>query len=67
MTTMVEGIASSVLNALHRGNVNYTGEMMFRTDSGVGYEHYNAYNEVVLVAGIYEVSSGPFKSPALKD
>jgi len=47
-------------------NVNNTGELMFR-ESGSGWceENYNAYNEVKLVGGIYEVVSDTFRSPAL--
>jgi len=49
-------------------NVNNTGELMFREGclNSSHIEHYNAYNEVILVAGIYEVVSDSFRSPALK-
>lgn len=45
-------------------NVNNTGELMFR-ESGAEWaqENYNGYNEVVLVAGIYEVLSNGLRSP----
>lgn len=44
-------------------NVNNTGEM---TTCERGIENYNAYNEVRLVGGIYEVTSHSFRSPLMK-
>lgn len=48
-----------------RFNVNNTDELMFLDHSKQGVENYNAYNEVRLVAGIYEVMSQGIKSPLL--
>ena len=45
-----------------RYNVNNTGELMFYSEQERGTENYNAYNEVRLVAGIYEVMSQGIKS-----
>jgi len=45
-------------------NVNNTGELSHLPyHPGAGYERYNAYNEVVLVGGIYEVLSSGLRSP----
>ena len=57
-------------------NVNYTGELTYNgsttSEDGCGallrgYEHYNAYNEVRLVGGIYEVCAGAFRSKMFQE
>ena len=52
-------------------NVNNTGELMCRAltldPANEGAENYNAYNEVRLVGGIYEVCAGAFRSAMFRE
>ena len=61
-----DGLDAILATRIATYNPNNTGELMCYGRQRVA-ENYNAYNEVRLVSGIYEIITGPFKSPLLKD